>query len=111
MPVIVKCTRGAGDKEGPSISDALLTSQHAATLRGRRWLDDPSKGAYYLTTRRVIRVPHYGSHIVPGSWVSVTAGMLGMNEQKVRVTGYEITITPSSVWATMETEQYEELTA
>ena len=108
MAIIVKCTRGTGDVEGPSINDALITSEGAAVLRGKRWLDDPSQGAYYLVKKRSLQVPHKGSHILPGTWITVTDGKLGLSAQKLKVKSYTISITPTGVWANIETEQYQE---
>jgi hypothetical protein len=110
MAIIIRCTRETGDREGPSINDALVTSNAAATARGKRWLDDPSQGAYYLTKKRDLKVPHKGSNINPGDWITVTDGKLGLNDQKLKVKSYNINITPTGVWAAIETEQYEEFT-
>jgi len=103
MSIIVKCTRSTGDREGPSINDSLITSTSVATSRGKRWLDDN----YYLVKNRSLKVPHKLS-VVPGNWITVTDGKLGLNNQKLKVKSYKISITRNSVWATMETEQYEE---
>jgi len=107
MSIIVKCTRATGDREGPSINDALIVTENDAAKRGKRWLDDPSQGAYYLTKKRTLKVPHKGPTIIPRTWITVTDGKLGLSAQKLKVKGYTISITPSSVWATVETEQYE----
>ena len=107
MRVQVLCKRGTGDREGPSISDSLLVTDSDAVKRGKRWLDDPNQGAYYLTKKRALKVPHKGAHVIPRTWITVTDGKLGLSNQKLKVKSYTITITLSSVWATMETEQYE----
>jgi len=104
MAIIVRCVRSTGDREGPSINDSLITSTAAATSRGKRWLDDN----YYLVKRRSLKVPHKISSIDPGDWITVSDGKLGLNSKKLKVKSYKITITPKAVWATMETEQYEE---
>ena len=107
MSIIVRAIRGTGDREGPSINDALVVTENDAVKRGKRWLDDPSQGAYYLTKKRSLKVPHKGPTIIPRTWVTVTDGKLGLSAQKLKVKGYTISITPASVWATVETEQYE----
>jgi len=104
MSIIVRCVRSTGDREGPSINDSLITSTADATSRGKRWLDDN----YYLVKKRSLKVPHKGSNINPGDWVTVSDGKLGLNSQKLKVKSYKVNITPKGVWATMETEQYEE---
>ena len=104
MSITVKCTRSSGDREGPSINDSLITSTADATSRGKRWLDDN----YYLVKKRSLKVPHKGPLINPGDWITVSDGKLGLNSKKLKVKSYKITITPKAVWATMETEQYEE---
>jgi hypothetical protein len=111
MPIIIKAVRGTGDREAPSINDALITTNGVATARGKRWLDDPSQGAYYLVKKRTLKVPHKGSDIPPRSWITVTDGKLGLNNQKLKVKSYNTTITPTGVWATIETEQYSEFSA
>ena len=116
MSIIVKCKRASGDVEAPSISDSLIISETMAVSRGKRFLDDPDQGAYYLTKKRNLRVPHNISgevatdHIEPGGWVTVTDGKLGLASQKVKIKAYNVTITPTSVWGSMETETYEEMT-
>ena len=107
MSIQVLCKRSTGDREGPSINDALIVTQHDAVMRGKRWLDDPSQGAYYLTKERSLRVPHKGSTIIPRTWITVTDGKLGLSAQKLKVKGYTISITDTSVWGTIKTEQYE----
>lgn len=117
MSIIVRCKRGDGTKEAPSISDSLIVTESMAVARGKRFLDDPGQGAYYLTKKRDLRVPHKLSggeatdHIEPGEWVTVTDGKLGLANQKVKVKAYNVIITPKSVWGTMETETYEVMTA
>jgi len=114
MAIIVKCTRDTGDREAPSINDSLITSESTAASRGKRYLDDPDQGAYYLTKKRNLRMPHEISgevaldHIEPGSWVTVTDSHLGLSNQKLKVKAYNINITPSSVRGIMDTESYEE---
>ena len=113
MSIIIKCIRDDGTKEGVPINDSLIISESMAVARGKRYLDDPDQGAYYLTKKRSLRVPHKISggeatdHIEPRTWVTVTDSHLGLNNQKLKVTSYNISITPKAVWATMETEQYE----
>jgi len=110
MSIIVRCVRGDGSCEGPSINDALIVTENDAAKRGKRWLDDPAQGAYYLTKKRTLKVPHKGPMIIPRTWITVSDGKIGLNNQKLKVKGYTISITQKSVWATVETEQYEEFT-
>ncbi len=106
MSVIIKCKRGSGDREAPPISNSIISTESMATIRGRRFLDDPTQGAYYTTKKRNLRVPHRGSGVKPGTWITVTDSHIGLSQQKLKVKGYSFTITPKSVWATMETDQY-----
>jgi len=108
MSIIVKCIKAAGNIEGPSVSDSMITSDGAAVSRGKRWLDDPSKGAYYLTKKRSLKVPHKGEHVIPRSWISVSDSHLGLKDTRLKVKSCGISITPKGVWATMDTESYEE---
>jgi len=113
MSIIIRCIRDDGLKEAPSINDSLIISESMAVARGKRFLDDPDQGAYYLTKKRNLRVPHKISggeasdHIEPGTWITVTDSHLGLSNQKLKVTLYNISITPDAVWTPMETEQYE----
>jgi len=102
MPIIIKCIRGSGDTEAPSINDALITTEHDAVKRGKRWLDDN----YYLIKKRSLKVPHKASTVVPGRWITVSDGKLGMTNKKLKIKSYTITITPKSVWASIDTEEY-----
>ena len=107
MAITVKCTRSTGDREAPSINDALIVTENDAVKRGKRWLDDN----YYLVKKRTLKVPHKSASVIPRTWVTVTDGKLGLTAQKLKVKSYNINITASSVWATMETEQYNEFSA
>uniref|UniRef100_A0A6M3LE44 Uncharacterized protein n=1 Tax=viral metagenome TaxID=1070528 RepID=A0A6M3LE44_9ZZZZ len=104
MGIIVKCKRGAADKEGPSIDNGLISSDAMATAVGKRFLDEN----YYVIKKRSLRVPHKGPTIIPHTWISVTDGHLGLTAEPLRVTNYRIVITKDSVWAEIVTEQYEE---
>lgn len=112
MGIIVRCSRGDGDKEAPSINDSLIITETMGVTRGKRFLDDPDQGAYYVTKKRNLRVPHKmisgESAIEPREWVTVTDGKLNLNEQKLKIKAYNLTMTPTSVWGSMETETYEE---
>jgi hypothetical protein len=107
MSVIVKCIRGSGDVEAPPIGDPVLSTESVAKLRGKRFLDDPEQGAYYTTKRRVMRTPHRGASVKPRTWITVTDSHLGLTLKLLKVKSYSIAITQNSVWATMETEQYD----
>jgi len=111
MAIKVKCKRGSGDREAQDISDALLITDYMATLRCKRFLDDPEQGGYYRTTKRSLRVPHSPSGVVmPGRWVTITDGHLGLSDTQVKVKSCTIELTKDSVFATMETEEYDEFT-
>lgn len=110
MAIIVTCKRGSGDREAPSISDSLIINQHMATLRGKRYLDDPDQGGYYSAKARTLRSRHKGALVVPGSWITVSDSHLGLDSTKLKVKSYTISMTRSSVWGTVETESYEAVT-
>lgn len=106
--VIVRCIRGLGDKEAQPISDPLITSESCAVRRGKRFLDDPSQGGYYLSRQNSIRVPHRLFTDVVGKWIE----FLDMTEGEMvssKVLSYEIEITPQSVFASVATERYEDV--
>jgi hypothetical protein len=103
MAIIIKCIRSTGDREAPSINDALIVTENDAVKRGKRWLDDN----YYLVKKRTLKVPHKMT-VNPGDWITVSDSNLGLNATKLKVISQSITITPSSVWAAMETAQYAE---
>jgi len=114
MSVVVNCIRGNGVKRADAIFEPLLVTENMATTRGKRFLDDPSQGAYYKTTKRTFKVPHRvdggGStgHIEPGCWVTVTDGKTGLQNKNLKVIEYTINIDQSGVWANMVTEEYNE---
>ncbi len=106
MSIIVKCLRGAGDREAPEINNPLIVTDNMAAQRGKRYLDDN----YYMQKRRTLKVPHKDNDIIPETWVTVTDSHLGLSYKLLKVKNYRIVITPKSVWATMETIQYVEFT-
>ena len=106
QPVLVKCVRGYGDKEGEEITNSLIVTESMAVSRGKRYLDDPSQGGYYQVKTRAFKVPHKGSAIVPGAWVTISNGDLNLSETPVRVKQYSLTITPKSIMAMMTTEEF-----
>jgi len=106
--ISVKCVRGLGDRKAPPISDTMLTTENMAVKRGKRYLDDPSQGGYYVVTKRVIKTIHKSNQVLPTTWITVTDSHLGLRATKLKVKDYSIEITPSSVWATISTEQYRE---
>ncbi len=106
--ISVKCVRGAGDRESPPISDQMLTTENMAVKRGKRYLDDPSMGGYYVVTKRTLTTVHKSNEVLPTKWIAVTDSHLGLQATKLKVKEYSIEISPSSVWATIATEQYRE---
>jgi hypothetical protein len=104
----IKCVRGLGDRVAPLISDQMLTTENMAVKRGKRFLDDPSQGGYYVVTKRQLKVPHKSTDVLPTKWISITDSHLGLQAAKLKVKDYSIEITPNSVWATISTEQYRE---
>jgi hypothetical protein len=106
--ISVKCTRDKGDRIAPTISDSMLVTESMATQRGKRFLDDPSMGGYYVVTKRSIKTVHKSNEVLPTKWISISDSHLGLNNTKVKVKEYAINITPNSVWATISTEQYRE---
>lgn len=115
MSIIVRCTRGAADKEAEPISDALISNRRVAALRGKRFLDDPDQGGYYVTKERRLSVPHRVSgetsdnHVAPGEWVTVTNSHLDLYGASLRVRSYELTIEPGKIKAVMETQEFIEV--
>lgn len=107
MAIIIKCTRGIGDREAPSISNSLIVTDSMATARGKRYLDDPGQGAYYTTKGRTLKAPHKGNTIIPRIWITVSDSHLGLSSKLLKIKSYSINITPNSVWATMKVDQYE----
>jgi hypothetical protein len=106
--IIVKCVRGLGDRVAPPISDQMITTQNIAAKRGKRFLDDPSQGGYYVVVKRTLQTVHKSNEVLPTKWISVTDSHLGLRSVKLKVKEYSINITPSSVWAVISTEQYKE---
>jgi len=106
--VSVKCTRGVGDRIAPPISDTMLTTQNMAAKRGKRYLDDPSMGGYYVVVKRNIKTIHKSADVLPTTWITITDSHLNLQAQKVKIKEYSIELTPNSVWATISTEQYRE---
>ena len=104
----VKCIRGSGDRPAPVITDSMLTTENMAVKRGKRFLDDPNQGGYYVVTRRVLKTVHKSDLIVPTRWIAVSDSHLGLDGVKLKVKEYSIEITPNSVWVTISTEQYRE---
>ena len=108
MAVQVLCQRGSKDREAPSINNSLIATENQAAKRGKRFLDDPDQGSYYKVIRRTFKIPHKDNNIFPGTWITVTSQKLGLANVQLRVKSYNITITPTAVWGTLETEQFVE---
>ena len=104
----IKCVRGLGDKVSPPVSDQMLTTESMAVKRGKRFLDDPSQGGYYVVTKRILKTVHKSDEVLPTKWIDVTDSRLGLQSSKMKVKEYSIEMTPNSVWATISTEQYRE---
>lgn len=108
LKISVKCIRGLGDRIAPSISDSMLVTENMAVRRGKRFLDDPSMGGYYITVKRDFQTVHKSNLVYPGSWITLSDSHLGLNGVKVKVKEYSINITPNSVFSNISTEQYME---
>lgn len=106
--ISVKCVRGTGDRIAPVISDTMLTTENMAVKRGKRYLDDPSMGGYYVVIKRTLKTVHKSEEVVPTKWIAVSDSHLGLQNVKLKVKEYSINLTPNSVWATISTEQYKE---
>lgn len=106
MNIEAKIIRGSGDREAPSITDEMIVSDSMAVARGKRFLDDPDQGAYYTTIRRGLQAIHKSANVYPSKWIQVTDSHLGMENKKLKVLSYTISISKSGVWANMDTEEY-----
>ena len=103
--IIVRCKRDYGNKEADPISEPMCLTQQMAVIRGKRFLDDPTQGGYYDTVTRTLKVPHKAD-IRPGHFVKVNSVRLGLTDKILKVTKYDIEITPSEIWGIMETLEY-----
>ena len=106
--ISIRCVRGTGDRVAPTISDSMIVTESMAVQRGKRYLDDPSMGGYYVVTKRTLKTVHKSNEVLPTTWISISDSHLGLKNAKVKVKEYSINITPNSVWATIATEQYRE---
>ena len=104
----IQCVRGTGDRPAPPISDQMITTENMGVKRAKRFLDDPSQGGYYVVVKRTLQVPHKSNQVLPTKWIAVSDSHLGLHGNKLKVKEYSIEISPSSVWATISTEQYKE---
>ena len=108
MSIIVTCKRGDGDREAPTINDTLIVTENMAASRGKRFLDDPAQGGYYLTRKRSIKVPVYSDEIVPNAWLNLSCSQIGISEEIVKIKNCSLTIKSDSIWLDLDTESYEE---
>ncbi len=104
----VRCFRNKKDREADPISDSLISANDIAVARGKRFLDDPEQGAYYHTVRRSLKIPHKGGGVVPGAWIRITDTKTGLNGLLLKVISYKLSVSRSSLWAVIETEEYKE---
>lgn len=101
--------RGDGDKYASPIMDELIATASMARVRAKRFFDDPDQGAYYQTHERQLLAPHKGPHVVPGAWITVTDGRLGLSGTAVKVTAVSIQISATAgVFATLSTQEFKE---
>jgi len=105
MAIIVRCKRGAGDREAEPISSGLISTETMAAARGKRFLDDPAQGGYYTVLVRGLQVPHKAANVKPGQFVKIKSWRYDI-DQTVRVRSARLSGTPDSVWANIETEEY-----
>ena len=106
--ISIQCIRGSGDQVSPPISDSMITTENMAIKRGKRYLDDPSQGGYYVVFKRTIKTVHKSNEVLPTTWVALTDSHLGLSAVRMKVKEYSIEISPNSVWATMSLEEYKE---
>jgi len=106
--ISVQCVRGVGDRPSPEINDSMITTENMAVKRGKRYLDDPDQGGYYVVNKRTLKIPHKSNEVLPTKWITLNDSHLGLMGNSVKVKEYTIEITPTSVWATVATEQYRE---
>lgn len=106
--ISIIAVRGLGDREAPAISDPMLTTENMAVKRGKRFLDDPEQGGYYVTVKRALQLVHKSSEVLPTKWIAITDSHLGLQSEVMKVKEYNIVITPKSVWAAVNTESYKE---
>lgn len=107
MAIIVRCKRGAGDRQAGDIRDSLVSSVSMATARGKRFLDDPDQGGYYQVIRYSLRVP-YVDAILPGDWITITeTDKLGLTDQKLRVRSVSMSGGQFDSWVDLEADLYD----
>lgn len=106
MAIIVKCRRGSATRSGADIRDSLISTRTMASARGKRFLDDPDQGGYYVCRRYTLRVP-IKAHLVPGDWITVTCARLGLSAAKMRVMGSSISGGRNEKWAALEVATFE----
>ena len=106
--ISIRCVRGLGDRISPPISDSMITTENMGVKRGKRYLDDPTQGGYYVVSKRTIKTVHKSNEVLPTKWIVVTDSHLGLSSVKMKVKEYSIEISPNSVWATMALEEYKE---
>lgn len=106
MAQIYRTYRAAGDVSADDISDPMIISKVMATARGKRFLDDPDQGGYYLTRVYTQKVPHKSADAIPGRWITETVSKLGLSAVKHKIKSYRIVGSPAGAWAEMEVESY-----
>ena len=73
----VTCIRGAGDREGPEITDSLVTSDRLATERGRAFIDDH----WWQARTANIAAPHIAGLVKDGQVISIKALPLALDSK------------------------------
>ena len=97
--------RGKGDREAPQIVEQLIVNGSMARVRAKKFLDDPSEGAYYHVRERTFQIPHY-EDVLPNTWITVTDSKLGLNRTAMKVISVQTQVGPSSVFDTVICQQF-----
>jgi len=107
MSLKVTCERDFGDKVADAISEPLITTSTQAVIRGKRFLDDPALGGYYITKTFAIQVPHKVEGLKKGDFIDLTESTLKLSTKVVKVTECELVGTRDTVWANLTVQSYE----
>ena len=110
MPIRVVCKKSetAAARAGETITNALINSVAQATAIGKRYLDDPDKGGYYITETSSLKLPHKSNDIGLGDIVEITEEKLSMDGDKFKVVSYALSGDKKEVWASVDVQAYKE---
>jgi len=104
--ISVRVKRDPGNKEAPSIQSALITDEESAKRIGKKFLDDPEGGGYFITEIYEMGCPFCLPTMEPGNWIIVDDPVISPSAQSLYVKSVIISGTPKKIETSFEARKF-----